>query len=639
MTAPCTRYLVTINESRFILRRHGEEQGETYLAPKLSPGDTLSIKGDEVLLGDLSHALIHYDQDWIEHYLDERGQIEVGHYLYKQIFAEKTPQDLATNCEPVEVRIITTDENISRLPWVLLAHGPDFLSTMGWSVTLATSNRIENLELPPKPRILVVAPQADGQLETEAEPHIRDLRDLLSAADPTYSGDSHIRVVTDFITFSSELTTFQPEILYYYGHGIGNEHTSRLIFADHRGRAQERPLLDLVMPLRSLPENQRPLLAYINCCQGDSGGLLGAGMQLIGHIPAVVTNRTTAYIDAARGQAMMFFDHLLLRGQPPQSALAATRGALGSLDLTTADIRWMTPLLYCRYDQWIANPPTRPERTLRDPDWRLKVDRVNQFSKVFFQTHQMLMERKPRGLAYLWYGTPDQGGEIFHSRLNVELQEKLVDTVLYKREPVWPEDDLTADPARSFSEMLCHAFEVDTLKHIPGRIRNFSRGVSGKRVLVYLCHSPIVNHGAFKPRNIKLYLNWWSRNFIPELPENAHTLLGISCQAADPSKLYRFLTNKQKLNDLYMDDAVFTLLDKLDRVTRNDLLDFIRTHNILVPNDLRDKELDAILARSDGVYVRILDELENLESRIWRAGVEVGAITTDDDDDDSGLLS
>lgn len=629
------RYLITITDSSVQVQRSGEELSQlSDSTPNLFPGDAITLKDNKVLLGELSQALINYNQDWIAEHLDERGQVDVGHYLYQQIFGKVTPYDLAEDGAGVEVRIITKDENIARLPWVLLAYEGVFLSTMGWSVSLSADLQTADYELPPRPKILAVVPQPKHLEATGAEEHLRDIRELLTAADLVYGDDSCFRIVTDLSSFHEELDALQPDILYYYGHGIGNQHTTRLLFADQKGRTVETPLPDLTASLHALPEHERPKLAYINCCQGDSGGLLGAGRQLLKHIPAVVTNRTTAFIDAARPQALAFWESLLLKGETPHTALSATRSCLGSLGLTTANIRWMTPVLHCRYERWQATPPVAPDRSERDPSWRLKVDRVNQFSKVFYQTHQMLMERKPRGLAYLWYGTPEQGLEIFHRRLSVELQEKLTDTAVYEVTPEWPDD--LYDPARSFSDMFCQAFDVSTLEHIPGRIREFARGVSDRKTLVYLCHRPVTSKYVFHPKKIRLYLDWWNRTFLPLAPENVHVLLGISYYAQKPGDFYNFLVKKAKLYDFSMSHAVLDVLDELERVTKRDVIDFIRTHSISVPTDLRDKAIDEILARSKGSYVRVIDELEHLESRIWRHGVEENA-SEDDEEDDYGL--
>jgi hypothetical protein len=627
------RYTVTLNKESLQVARWGEERAiVSRTGPRLFPEESITIKGYDVSLAELSQALIDYDEDWLADVLDERGQLEVGKYLFQEIFDAITPYDLTEDGRNVELRIITKDEDIARLPWTLLAYHSVFLSTMGWAISLTTNPGTVFCELPPRPKILAVAPQPDELPATGAEEHLQEMKELLTAADLAYGDPDRFRVVTDLASFYAELENLQPDILYYYGHGIGNQQTTRLLFAGQQGQVRETPLPDLAAALQNLPEHGRPKLAYINCCQGDSGGLLGVGRQLLPHIPAVVTNRTTAFINAARPQALAFWESLLLKGEAPHQALAATHARIGGLDLTTADIRWMTPVLHCRYDQWQATPPVAPDRSERDPHWQLKVDRVNQFSKVFYQTHQMLLERKPRGLAYLWYGTPDQGLEIFHRRLSVELQEKLSETAVYLRPLEWPDE--LYDPARSFADRFCQAFEVESLEHIPARIRTFSRGMSSRKVLVYLCHRPVASRSTFAPKNIRLYLDWWNRKFLPLVPSNAHVLLGISYHAKKPATFYDFLVQKEKLDEFTMSDAVLEILDELERVTRRDLIDFIRTHKIAVPTTFRDKAIDDILARSTGSYIRVIDELEHLESCIWRQGIKENAAEEEDGEDD-----
>ncbi len=231
------RYSVSITDEYLQVYRCGEERAIVSGAPpKLSPDDVLTLKGREVILADLSQALICFNQDWINAYLDERGQVEVGHYLYQQIFGKVSPYDLAEDGTGIEVRIITKDENIARLPWVLLAHEGVFLSTMGWSVSLSADIQTADYELPPRPKILAVVPQPKKLEATGAEEHLRDIRELLTAADLVYGDDSCFRIVSDLPSFYEELAALQPDILYYYGHGIGDQHATRLLFADQKGR-------------------------------------------------------------------------------------------------------------------------------------------------------------------------------------------------------------------------------------------------------------------------------------------------------------------------------------------------------------------------------------------------------------------
>ncbi|MCI5207680.1 MAG: hypothetical protein D3910_02540, partial [Candidatus Electrothrix sp. ATG2] len=246
MQNPSARLLVTVDKTSLQVRRCDEERSRLPVSvPKLSPDDILSLKNSKVSLADLSQALIDFDQEWIDEYLDERGQLEVGQYLYQQIFARVSPYDFAEDGTGVELRITTKDEDIARLPWALLAHEGVFLATMGWAISLATDIQAANCELPPRPQILALAPQPKELEATGADEHLREVREMLTAADLAYSDESHLKVVTDLSSFRDELDALRPDILYYYGHGIGNRQTTRLLFADQQGRAVETPLPDL----------------------------------------------------------------------------------------------------------------------------------------------------------------------------------------------------------------------------------------------------------------------------------------------------------------------------------------------------------------------------------------------------------
>ncbi|MCW5213105.1 hypothetical protein VU04_09375 [Desulfobulbus sp. TB] len=130
------------------------------------------------------------------------------------------------------------------------------------------------------------------------------------------------------------------------------------------------------------------------------------------------------------------------------------------------------------------------------------------------------------------------------------------------------------------------------------------------------------------------YLNWWDQKFLPLVPENIHALLGISYYTERPSSFYNFLIKKIRLDDFSMSHAVLELLDELEHITRRDLIDFIRTHHTAVSTDLRDKAIDDILARSEGSYFRVIDELEHLESRIWQQGLQINGEEEDLEEDD-----
>ena len=95
------------------------------------------------------------------------------------------------------------------------------------------------------------------------------------------------------------LTTFEPHVVYYYGHGIGTLHQSRLVFVKgpHKQR-DERPIGDFAQKLRGLREP--PRFVYVNCCSGDAGGFLGAGWQLGDFVPAVIESASVVSVETVR---------------------------------------------------------------------------------------------------------------------------------------------------------------------------------------------------------------------------------------------------------------------------------------------------------------------------------------------------
>jgi len=59
----------------------------------------------------------------------------------------------------------------------------------------------------------------------------------------------------------------------------------------------------------------------------------------------------------------------------------------------------------------------------------------------------------------------------------------------------------------------------------------------------------------------------------------------------------------------------FKPLDEMERVGKQDLYEFIQTHNIRLPRDRRDAILQDILERTNGDYILTIGELRRLVNR------------------------
>ncbi len=626
------RYFIEIRKASgsYEARIHQEDPDKAQSLPALAVGPDIELLADpRHSLGSLVERLIRFDTGFFEHVFDERLQLDLGRHLYDQTLGQLDDEHPPSEGD-IQVWIVTADEHVARLPWVLLARGGRFLCASCWSVALSQLERKhESCELPPSPRMLIVMPQPAGEPDTRAKAHLEDLELLLSSADHHFERGKNMQVAATWAEFRRLVKEFQPELLYYYGHGVGDQRTSRLLFA--RGKTRKRhdvPVADIAQCLREAG-NRPPLLAYVNCCLGDAGGLLGAGWQLGDVVPAVVTNRTVAFIEAAQLQARHFWRAVLLDGTTPHKAVAEMYGHLGDMGLSFRDARWMTPVLHRHYDYWESNPP-KPSQRISDPHWHVKFDRVRHFGQVLFQTQEVLRNRKPPCLAYLWYGEEGQGIEQFHQRLKVELPDYVGTAHLYEVRPRWPEE--LGAPYLCFEDMMLEAFDVLSLDDVPARIRSQTRGEPGRDIVVYVRHEPIRRGEVVKPKHLKSYLEWWDDVFAPLLREApAFGLLGISFVVDNPPRFLQIL-KKNKIENLALRQVVFHPLDEMERVAKKDLRDFLLTHNVELPRGIKDRILDDILEKTKGHYEMTLDALRDLVNRAWdeKAGEE----DVDDVDED-----
>ncbi|MCP4105056.1 MAG: hypothetical protein GY749_05905 [Desulfobacteraceae bacterium] len=593
---------------------HQGIQNEGYHIPVLNLAQNLKpLKDNDWTLDDLIKAIIEFNPNDLKAF-DERVQLNLGQHLYNQTLGTLPEQKQEQLSNAKDLRILTNDEWIAKLPWNLLANKGIFLCTIGYSVSVSRQSENAPCELPPSPRLLIVAPQPANVPETYAKDHLEDLEDILSSHDPLLSFDNHIKTACTWDDFVCMVNEFKPQLVYYYGHGESEGKKTRLVFAQGpKNKRLDKPVADFALCLRNM--EKPPILAYINCCLGDAGGFLGAGMQLGDFIPAVITNRTIAYIPVAQAQGIALWENILIRAIPPHQAVATLYARMEAHNLTTADIKWINPVFHCHYSQWDAKPPTPPDRLTDDPHWHLKIDRVSQFSHVVAQTRLMLREKKPKSLVFVWYGQEGQGIEIFHKRLWVELREDLSNTFVHPVRPAWPfhlEDYQTA-----FGNTLAQAFEVNTLDDIPARIRNESHGQSGRQTLVYIRHEPVRATNLINPESLRGYVEWWDHEFAPRLQKSQFALLSVSFIVENPPAFAEYM-EEEKFDSLDLKHTDFWLLDEMEQLALKDLLRFLRTHNIRLPVERRDKVLKKILKKTGGQYEQTIDELKKLRKEAWQ---------------------
>lgn len=612
-------YFLTIErhgrEYRGRLRRDDSKNEVDLGEVELGPQATVDIDGKVHRLQELVDELTAFNVKFLQESFDERGQVVLGSHLYRQTFG-RLPNHWPVPAIEADVRfrVVVNDdaEDIVRLPWALLARDGTFLCANGWSVGLCHRPDAKDYELPPSPRILAVVPEPAGEEGTGAEEHLEQLEELLGSADPLLVRGEHFHVARTWEQFRDLSREIRPSVLYYYGHGEGDPASSHLLFEGPNKELKPVPLADVAHHLRHI--GGAPLLAYINCCHGNAGGVLGAGWQLGTFIPAVLTNRTTAFQNVAQQQALEFFNATLLRGIAPHDAAAGLYSRLGDMGLSFRDVRWMTPVFHGSYNAWHANPPQPVDQSQVEPHWESRIDRDEQFSYLAFKTRKMMERRRPRWRAYIWYGQPGFGVDSFHNRVRYDLCGELEETHLHRVEPLWPDE--LQDPHRSFKDMVCHAFDVTSLEALPGRIRTLKRGETGRHILIIVRHSTFRRGGAtVKPSELRAYLEWWHYNVGPRLRDaGSFALLGLSFVVPEPAKFCRVVQKTINESEVRRDVRI---LDELVKITRNDLEEFLANAEIRLPARIRDRELERILNATGGRYDETVEALRELQNRAW----------------------
>jgi len=586
---------------------------------RLGADDAVTIKGETVTLGALIKKLAAYDERDLAHWLDDRGQLLLGSYLFDQIFQPLTEsQRVRLRSAEVEVRIVANDdEHLARLPWAILAEGEVFLTAANWSVALSASEEeCIDCMLPPSPRLLMVTPQPTGWADTEAAEHIAELELMLAVVNPLHAKGKSFRVVESWEDFKSALISFRPHIVYFYGHGTADENASRLVFAAAAGNAPLLvPAVDFAALLRSL-DVDRPIIAYINCCKGEVGGLLGVGLQLRGFIPAVITNSTVARVDAAREQAKTVWKNILINGSSPHQAMISMRRPVPVSNFSFSDVRWITPVLHYRYRKWDFKAPANELRLQLKTNWENMLNRTKQTAEVILRLGSILRADSQRlSLAFLWHGLKRSGVEQFYHRLEIEVQDRFSDVAFWRIDLAWPQELYNFH--RSMSDMLTQSFAVADLSDIAHQIRFEMMRQGRPSIVVFLRHPSLLPDAELShPTQLRNYLEWLDKNVAAHLDESACLLIGLGFEESEADALKSSSVFKresfQPVEEFEFGWLSFYVLEELGNVERRDLVDFLRTQNFRLPVGIRDQTISQILAKTGGHYEPVLDQLREI---------------------------
>ena len=141
------------------------------------------------------------------------------------------------------------------------------------------------------------------------------------------------------------------------------------------------------------------------------------------------------------------------------------------------------------------------------------------------------------------------------------------------------------------------------------------------------------------PKRLARYLSWWDEHVVPRLEDRNHYfLLGFSFQAADCVKFHRAL-DRCGFGTLELRTPRSAVCRRLECIARDDLLDFLRRHNIYVPPEWRERYLDIVLRKTQGHYEATLRELEKavIDGYAQLAELAERAAEMAEDEEDMGM--
>ncbi|MEJ2682658.1 MAG: CHAT domain-containing protein [Gammaproteobacteria bacterium] len=603
------RYELLLHESAVPCLRGQFTQTQLMQAP---------LKHCENGLLDLDQAFINFDVAILRGF-DEATQLQVGHYLYRLLFAE-APSDLFPSEEEILLRVCSEDAFIQRVPWHLMNYGQTFMALENWSITVAAQCEVtpNDVTFPAAPRVLLVCQECQASPElanNKAREHAKQLTQFLQSRYQYFRDPQALTDVLDWDGFESALSKQTWDVIYFYGHGKGDAQGASLLFSDAAGKAMEVSMVTLARILKKSLNGHSLSLLYLNACNSGSNGVAGSVTQLSELVPALVLNRTEAFNDSAREQAQRFLERLLLDHYPPHQAITY---AYGSAEYG-ASVRWMTPILYQHYTQW-EFPDSNVQRFVsKDMHWHLKLDRTEQFSRVFLCVNDMLVSNHPTTLACFWRGVQAQGVERFHERLPVELRKRSSNIIVETFSFRWP-PHLT-NPYKAWETIVCEGFGVRFLQALPGKLESLKVGEAGQTLLVHCRFETLRGELPVKSNYLVQLLHWWGKEVHTELRKRGVYVLLAFAYEQDADTKHFGERIQDTLSTVKLERGMrLELLNELTEVTTRDVLDFLDRFEVELPGteDEREQLVESIVRRRKGNYECILNELQCIVSQAYK---------------------
>ena len=579
-------------------------------AVQVGPIDWQSLWSKTTLAGKTGLPALHYaltsaqEPDlwpWLPSIGDTLFQIlfpfrEVQDQLLTRLF--RNPHSSPSR-DRLRVRILTTDPELSALPWALTSWDHRPLGESGWSFELVTLDLPEKRAVLQSPvRVLLIAP--DTHAAKDREHHLTDLQTLLGHPEPEF-----FQVVTSRRELASLTPSFPADVVYFLG--TGQVQKGRVVLT----LDGEEPfaLLDLRQALRGhFPQ----VLFLLEGPAAMDPVWLSAPRSLLPEIPVVVVGRGGPYQRFAPALAIRFLTQFLGDRQDPALAL----GQLESPLEIPESVARSAFIAYTAYDSFEVRP-LLPQR--KSPRSHLRLDRTLARAVVIEQVTRLVRSQPRRVESLIAHADAGNLLSLFAEQAVDHIERNGLAPI--KRVQLdFPTE--RRDLNRSLEQQLLlqldgigKSLKVVLLQHAPR-----TRGQAPARVLWLdwkLFGGP-EGQPPLKKHELEAWLHFCFDTLVRACPNDVRIVSYLAMHVEEK--------NQKRLRDdlelvkqtLISDQFRAFLLPALPRVDHSELVEFLtEPDNTTCPPSLATQIASLMYRDTDGIYDKTVKHIETAERSGW----------------------
>ena len=292
-------------ETMFLHQTHAWPQIENEIQSisKLIRGDSAMVQGlVTTAVGHWGEVLfkILFGSDAADHEI-----------LFRTAFHRPVPEPQPTPvAAPLRLRIVSADQQLLGLPWLLTTWKGGFLVDRNWLFMTGSEADPESGIKTSQPLGVLLASPGDND-------HLATVQALFKELWPKVELKNYVRVVGTRRELENALAGFSPQIVYYFGERRVQHSTECLFLGDETG-VELLPLRDFAKLL--LRNGTSPKVIYLNAAapETESDTLYVPFAQ---SLPLLIWRQAGFSNDAAKSVAVTWFRRWLQRDDDPVEAL------------------------------------------------------------------------------------------------------------------------------------------------------------------------------------------------------------------------------------------------------------------------------------------------------------------------------